>query len=214
MSATSDTRPVGDPRGPDIAPRATIVESIADPAPLGLAAFAMTTFVLSVVNAKLVDATVAPTALALALFYGGIAQFAAGMWEFKRGNTFGALAFTSFGAFWLSFFYYVTYLAGGLAKLGEAETATGLFLLAWTIFTAYMMIASFRVSGAVFGVFFFLFLTFLALTIGAMAASATWNIIGGWLGLVTAVVAWYASFAGVLNATFKKTVLPVFPMAR
>jgi succinate-acetate transporter protein len=214
MSATTDTRPAGDPRVPDTAPRPTLAESIADPAPLGLAAFAMTTFVLSVVNAKLVNVEVAPVVLSLALFYGGIAQFAAGMWEFKRGNTFGALAFTSFGAFWLSFFYFVTFVAGGLAKLGEADTATGVFLLAWTIFTAYMMIASLRVSAAVFGVFFFLFLTFLALTIGAMAANSTWNMVGGWLGLVTAVVAWYASFAGVLNSTFRKTVLPVFPLGR
>jgi succinate-acetate transporter protein len=214
MSAATDTRATGDPRGTEATPRVGIAETIADPAPLGLAAFAMTTFVLSVVNAKLVNVEVEPVVLSLALFYGGIAQFTAGMWEFKRGNTFGALAFTSFGAFWLSFFYFVTFLAGGLAKLGEAGTATGLFLLAWTIFTAYMMIASLRVSVAVFGVFFFLFLTFLALTIGAMADSSSWNIIGGWLGLITAVVAWYASFAGVLNSNFKKTVLPVFPMGR
>lgn len=183
--------------------------TIADPGPLGLAAFAMTTFVLSVVNAGIVDKSVEPVVLGLALFYGGIAQLLAGMWEFRKGNTFGALAFTSFGAFWLSFFYYVSFVAGSIGD--HVGTATGLFLLGWTIFTAYMTIASIRTTGAILAVFTALTLTFLFLTIGALAASTAFTVIGGYLGIITALLAWYASFAGVTNSTFKRTVMPVWP---
>lgn len=188
--------------------------AIANPAALGLGAFAMTTFVLSVINAGLVDEGAGPVVLALALFYGGLAQLLAGMWEFRKGNVFGALAFSSFGAFWLSYFYYVSFVAGGLAAIHEAGPATGLFLLAWTIFTGYMMIAAFRESVAVLGVFVFLFLTFIALTVGAFADNSTFNMIGGWLGIVTALIAWYTSFAIVINSTFKRTVLALGPLGK
>jgi hypothetical protein len=185
-------------------------DHIADPGPLGLAGFAMTTFVLSCVNAGLVDKAIEPVVLPLALFYGGLVQLLAGMWEFRKANTFGALAFSSFGAFWLSFAAYVSVIAPGLPT-ATASSATGLFLLAWTIFTAYVAVASLRVSGAVAAVLVALFATFLLLTIGAYSGAATITNIGGYVGLVTAALAWYASFAGVTNATFKKTVLPVFP---
>ena len=83
----------------------------ADPGPLGLAGFAMTTFVLSMFNAKLVSSGGEPVVLGLALAYGGIAQLLAGMWEFRTGNTFGAVAFSSFGAFWISFWALVVFYA-------------------------------------------------------------------------------------------------------
>ncbi|MGW7680860.1 acetate uptake transporter [Kribbella sp. NPDC054772] len=185
---------------------------IADPAPLGLAGFAMTTFVLSVFNANLIsNTTLEAVVLPLALFYGGLAQLLAGMWEFRKGNTFGALAFSSFGAFWLSFAAYVKFIAPGLGP--DVLKATGLFLLAWTIFTAYMTVAAARVNAAVLAVFVFLTLTFLFLTIGALGTQPTMTKVGGWIGLVTAVVAWYASFAGVTNFTWKRTVMPVFPLS-
>ena len=185
---------------------------IADPAPLGLAAFAMTTFVLSCVNAGLADKAIEPVVLPLALFYGGLGQLLAGMWEFRKANTFGALAFSSYGTFWLSFAGYVEFIAPGLPAESSAS-ATGLFLLAWTIFTAYMTLASLRVSGAVAAVFIVLLATFVFLTIGVYTGDATMTAIGGYLGIVTAALAWYASFAGVTNATFQKTVLPLFPTA-
>src|ERR671930_104869 len=121
---------------------------IADPGPLGLAGFAMTTFVLSMFNADLVSRAGEPVVLGLALAYGGIAQLLAGMWEFKNGNAFGATAFTSYGAFWLSFWALNQFFAKGVpaAHLGDA---VGLYLIGWGIFTAYMWIASFRVSVAV-----------------------------------------------------------------
>ncbi len=221
MSGTHEVDPTSDPLatrltsepGPRSAePTAAAFPSIADPAALGLGAFAMTTFVLSVVNAQLIDKTAAPTVLGLALFYGGLVQLLAGMWEFRRGNVFGAVAFSSYGAFWLSYFFFVSFAAGGLTTLHEIGPASGLFLLVWAIFTGYMMIAALRVNVAVLGVFVFLFLTYVALVIGAFADSSTANIIGGWLGLVTAVVAWYTSFSIVVNSTFKRIVLPVGPL--
>ena len=184
-------------------------DMIADPGPLGLAAFAMTTFVLSCFNAGFFGAKspLEAVVLPLALFYGGFAQLLAGMWEFRKANTFGALAFTSYGAFWLSFAAYVKFVAPGLGA--GAASATGLYLLGWTIFTAYMTVASLRVSVAVAAVFVALLLTYALLTVGAFAGSAGISVIGGYLGLLTAVLAWYASFAGVVNATWKRTVLPV-----
>lgn len=192
------------------APSPTPGAAFADPGPLGLGAFALTTFFLSAVNANLVPGTVEGAVLGLALFYGGIAQLLAGMWEFAKANTFGAVAFTSYGAFWLSFWYLVAHV--DLSKAGaDASKGVGLFLLAWTIFTAYMTVASSRVSGAVFAVFVALFITFLLLTWGEFANSEGIHHAGGWVGLVTAVLAWYASFAGVTNSTFRRVVMPTWP---
>jgi len=187
--------------------------AIADPAPLGLAGFAMTTFVLSLVNANILAASLGAVVLPLALFYGGLAQLLAGMWEFKNKNTFGAVAFTSYGAFWLAYDAYVKFVAGGLPA-ATAYQATGVFLLAWTIFTAYMLIASLGTNRAVFIVFLILVVTFVLLTIGAFAQNATITKIGGYLGILTAIAAWYTSFATVTNATWKRTVIPVGPFNR
>ncbi|PZS17269.1 MAG: hypothetical protein DLM57_08750 [Pseudonocardiales bacterium] len=200
----------------DVAPTpAPAISRVADPAPLGLAAFAGTTFFLSVVNTHMLSATVTGAVLGLALFYGGLAQLLAGMWEFARGNTFGALAFSSFGAFWLSYWYLVDHVVAKLvaakADPKDISHAVGLYLLVWAIFTAYMTIAATRVSGAVLAVFAFLTLTFVALSIGEFATSTGWTKLGGWLGLITAVVAWYASLAGVMNDTAKRVVFPTFP---
>src|SRR3982751_6258286 len=135
--------------------------TVADPAPLGLAAFALTTFVLSLANAN-VWVTAAGAAVALALAYGGTVQLLAGMWEFKRANTFGATAFSSYGGFWISFFFLVHIL-----KVAD-HNAIGAYLLGWTIFTAYMTVGSLRVSAAVAVVFVLLTLTFTFLTIGEL----------------------------------------------
>lgn len=182
---------------------------VADPGALGLAGFAMTTFVLSTFNAGLLNESLEQVVLPLALFYGGLAQLLAGMWEFRRGNGFAATAFSSFGAFWLAFAYYIAKVAPHLGP--DAYQATGLFLLAWTVFTAYMTVAALRTTGAVLAVFVTLTLTFLLLTIGAFAESTGIDKVGGWLGLITAVVAWYASFATVTNATWQREVIPTWP---
>jgi len=205
--------PQGGPDPGDGTAAADRIAAIADPGPLGLAAFALTTFCLSVFNAHLItDAKLEAVVLPLALFYGGLSQLLAGMWEFKKANTFGALAFTSYGAFWLSFAALVKFVAPGLPP-ASAHQGVGLFLLAWTIFTAYMTIAAMRVSGAVLAVFVALTLTFLLLTIGELGERTGITHLGGYLGLVTAVLAWYASAAGVINSTWRRTVLPVIPLA-
>ncbi|MDP9317696.1 MAG: acetate uptake transporter [Actinomycetota bacterium] len=184
---------------------------IADPAPLGLGAFALTTFVLSVMNADIVDKTATPVVFGLALAYGGIGQFAAGIWEFAKGNTFGATAFCSFGAFWISYWYLAAHTDLSGASANDAGNGVGLFLLAWGIFTLYMTVAATRTSGAVLAVFALLTVTFFILAIGEFATSDGWTKLGGWVGILTALAAWYASFAGVTNFTFKKTVLPTAP---
>ena len=181
---------------------------IADPAPLGLAAFALTTFFLSFVNAGLVPASVEPVVFGLALAYGGAAQFAAGMWEFTKGNTFGATAFTSYGAFWLSFWWLTAHLDGYKIPAADVGKGVGLYLIAWGIFTAYMTVAATRVSGAVLAVFALLTLTFLILGVGDLTTTAGITKIGGWIGILTALAAWYASFAGVTAFTFKRPIVP------
>jgi uncharacterized protein len=185
----------------------------ADPAPLGLAGFALTTFVLSMFNADLVGRSGEPVVLGLALAYGGIAQLLAGMWEFRNGNTFGAVAFSSFGAFWISYWLLVTF---GVPELSAAHAGddVGLYLWAWGIFTSYMFIASLRTTAAVALVFLLLATTFILLGIGNSGADDTIVKWGGYLGIATAVAAWYASFAAVTNSTFGKTVLPVVPLRR
>jgi len=187
----------------------SVAAGFADPGPLGLAAFAGTTFYLSCVNAGLLPKSVEAGVFGLAIFYGGTAQLLAGMWEFVKGNTFGALAFSSYGAFWLSFWYLVTHLPKG--RPADVGHAVGTYLLIWTIFTAYMLLASIRTSGAIMAVLLFLTLTFLFLAIGAYGNTLGMTKVGGWLGLITAVLAWYASFAGVFNSTAKRAVLPTFP---
>jgi succinate-acetate transporter protein len=189
------------------------VAAVADPGPLGLAAFALTTFCLSVFNAGIIKtAALEAVVLPLALFYGGLGQLLAGMWEFRKANTFGALAFTSYGAFWLSFAALVKFIAPTLPP-DSAYQGVGLFLLAWTIFTAGMTLAAARTTGAVLAVFVALTLTFLFLTIGELGKATGITHVGGYLGLVTAALAWYAAFAGVTNSTWGRTVLPVVPLA-
>ncbi len=186
---------------------------IADPAPLGLAAFALTTFVLSMFNAKLIGGGGEPIVFGIALMYGGIAQILAGMWEFRTGNTFGALAFTSYGAFWLSFWAYVQFYAADVPA-ADAGHAVGLYLIAWGIFTAYMLIAALRTTKALVLVFALLLVTFLLLGIGDAGGHANLSKLGGYVGLVTAAGAWYCSFAAVTAATFGRQILPVGPLKK
>jgi len=176
------------------------VQSVADPAPLGLAGFALTTFVLSTVNAGLIPKPAEPVVLGLAFGYGGLAQFCAGMWEFQRNNTFGATAFTSYGAFWIALL--VTFNIGSIPA--EARpAAVGTFLLAWGIFTAYMTIAATSLSRPVLVVFILLTITFFVLAIGAFSSQAGATVLGGYLGLLTAIAAWYASAITVIASTRK-----------
>ena len=195
--------------------RTEATAAVANPAPLGLSAFALTTFVLSSSNAGLfkVNAIV----IGLAFFYGGLVQLLAGLQEFKAGNTFGATAFCSYGGFWLAFAATLTPAFNVVGSYGgdtpAFHTALGYFLLGWTIFTAWMFLASLRTNLALMGVFLFLALTFLALTIGFLGGGSLWIQIGGWLGIITALIAWYAALAGVLASSKAAFALPTFPMS-
>ncbi len=182
--------------------------AIADPGPLGLACFALTTFCLSMINAGLVDKAATIVVIALALVYGGATQILAGMWEFKKNNVFGATAFSSYGAFWISLGIFD--LLATLKLVTVPPQGVWLFLLAWTIFTFYMWIGSFGTNKALVTTFTLLLLAFILLTIGAAGnhAAHTW---GGYVGIATAFVAWYTSAAGVMNTVFGRVVLPVGP---
>jgi len=201
-----------------------VAPAVANPAPLGLSAFALTTFVLSSSNAGFIFPKVGAggaAVIGLAIFYGGLVQLIAGIQEFRAGNTFGATAFCSYGGFWLALGFILLPGSGILASLvadKSLSSGVGVFLLGWTIFTGLMLVATFRLNGALVVVFALLFLTFLSLTIGWLAGIGTgtfttWVGIGGWLGIVTAIAAWYTALAGVL-ASVKLVNLPTLPMSR
>lgn len=194
----------------------------ADPGPLGLAAFALTTFMLSAANAGIFGQVgitakglgTIPVVLSLALAYGGIVQVLAGMWEFRTGNTFGAVAFSSYGGFWLSFWAFLEFFAKDIKDPTQLNHAVGLYLIGWGVFTTYMMVASLRTTGAIFLVFILLAITYWILGFANYNVSTDWIKIGGYFGIATAIAAWYASFAAVTNSTFGKIVLPVIPLKR
>jgi succinate-acetate transporter protein len=192
---------------------ATAGASIADPAPLGLAGFALTLFVLSVFNAGIVGASLSAVVLPVALFYGGIMLVLAGMWEFRRANTFGTLVFASYGSFWLSYAAFAQFVAPGL-PVATAYRAVGTYLLAWTIFTFMLTIVAIRTNGAFLAVFVTLLATFVLLTVGTLSTTNSIIKAAGWAGLVTAAIAWYTSFALVCNSTWGKDIFPLFPLTR
>jgi succinate-acetate transporter protein len=198
--------------------RPTLIEAVpaADPAPLGLAAFALTTFMLSGHNATFI-----PDLLwvGLALFYGGLIQLCAGMWEFRNRNVFGSTAFSTYGGFWLALGGFVVLAEatklGSTLKPVDVNNGLAWFLVSFAIFNTYMMFWSLRVNLAIFGVFLTLEITEILLAVGFFRVAhgmSPWILhAGGWAGIVTAAVAWYASAAGVINGMSPKPVLPVGP---
>jgi uncharacterized protein len=209
---------VGAAREADVAPAPAAPAAgwtPANPAPLGLAGFAATTFVLSMINANLVGPQSGGVVLPLALAYGGIAQLLAGMWEFRTGNTFGAVAFSSYGAFWIS----VYILLKVLPAAAVTHAGLSLFLYTWAIFTLIMFICSLRTTGVLALLFLILLVTFFLLAIGnanltGLQATNSTIKLGGWFGIITACLAWYLVLAAVANSTFGRDILPVFPMNR
>ncbi|GBG87363.1 hypothetical protein CBR_g45423 [Chara braunii] len=192
-------------------PRLQSVETtllVANPGPLGLNSFAITTFILSMFNAGILPASVEKVVIPLAYFYGGSVQVLAGIAELVAKNTFGATAFCSYGAFWLSFAYYVMAIAPGLDK-EKVHIATGLFLFTWTVFTTYMAVASSRTFRALNCAFVLLAITFALLTIGEWGEVKGFKKAGGYFGLLTAITAWYCAFGLVLLDTWKYEVVPL-----
>ena len=188
------------------------VPSIADPAPLGLAAFALTTFLLSAANAGWMTSATGSAWLGYALAYGGGAQLLAGMWEFKNKNVFGATAFSTYGGFWIGLFLWVQFVAPHAASASAADHDLGWILLAFAIFNTYMLIMSLALNTAVFTVFLVLEITEIVLFIGNFAGNTSIVKVGGYLGVITALAAWYASAAVVSrNVAGNRIVLPVGP---
>jgi succinate-acetate transporter protein len=189
------------------------VSTIADPAPLGLLGFGFTTLMLSFVNTGTFKvAEGAALVLSLALFYGGGAQLLAGMWEFRRGNTLGASAFTTYGAFWLIIWYWFNHY-----NAASSSNAVGWFFIGWAIITAIFTLASLKTTHALSSVLLFLTLTFLFLGFGQWQAKGAFSPlndpsltkVGGWLGVVTGLLAWYTAAGIVVNASHKREVLPL-----
>jgi uncharacterized protein len=189
------------------------VAAIANPAALGLAGFALTTFLLSVHNAMGTTREPLLVFWGFAIFYGGLAQFSAGMWEFKTGNTFGATAFSTYGAFWFGVASTVLLVLWGKLALADVTSTLAWILTAFAIFNTYMLLISARTqSTAVFLVFLTLEITEILLAWGnfnGSAAGAGLVSVGGWMGIVTALVAWYTSAAIVANAGRPRPMLPV-----
>ena len=197
----STVRPVREEVHNDQAP-------VADPAPLGLAAFALTTFLLSAANAGWMTKATGDAWLGYAFAYGGLCQLLAGMWEFRNRNVFGATAFSTYGGFWIGLGLWALLVAPkAVGNAGAHDIAW--ILLAFAIFNTYMLVASTMVNTAVFGVFLFLEITEIVLFIGNFTGTTGIVKLGGYIGLVTALVAWYTSAAGVMNGHLGRTLVPV-----
>ncbi|KAI3406283.2 hypothetical protein KGF56_000763 [Candida oxycetoniae] len=175
----------------------------ANPAPLGLSAFALTTFVLSLINCEARGVKIPNIVVGLAFFYGGAAQLVAGMFEIAVGNTFGGVALSSYGGFWGAYAALLVPSFGIGAAYAEdtkqLSNAIGLFLVAWFIFTFFMMLMTLKSTVAFFSVFFFLMITFLLLAISEFTGKTSVKKAGGVFGLITAFAAWYNAYAGIAN---------------
>jgi uncharacterized protein len=177
---------------------------LANPAPLGLFGFATTTWLLSMVNAGWLPATTVPVVLAMAFAYGGTAQFAAGLMEMAKGNSFGFIAFCSFGAFWWSFALFEKFFS-----VGVPAAAVGWYLLVWGAFTFAMWLASFALNRAVFLIFLALWVTFFLLGLSPLLGIPALFTLGGYTGLITALIAFYTAAAEIINESHGRTLLPL-----
>ncbi|KAJ5812655.1 hypothetical protein N7474_008956 [Penicillium riverlandense] len=204
-----------------------IPRRFANPAPLGLGAFALTSFISSVINVRAHSNITPDVVVALAFCYGGLVQLLAGMWEMALGNTFSATSFSSYGAFWISFSF-ISLLErfqtlGNLkSDITQSQTSMGLFLMAWFIFTTILLLCTLKSNLALFFLFFFLDLNYLLLAIAHLEPDPNGNIrtplqrAGGVFGLLAAAAAWYNALAGLMNASNSFFTVPVahFPWSR
>ncbi|HYW90992.1 MAG TPA: acetate uptake transporter [Gammaproteobacteria bacterium] len=187
--------------------------ALANPGPLGLVGFGLTTVLLSLINAHILPQGGVSVVIPLALAYGGLIQLIAGILEFRTGNTFGVVAFTSYGAFWWWFALLLLLSGNGLIDLKASGPTIGIALILWGFFTLYMWVGTFRLNRALWWVFLTLWITFFLLGVGDAIGVPTISIIGGWVGILCGGLAMYTSFAEVTNHCYKRVVLPVGPMA-
>lgn len=194
---------------------------LANPAPLGLCAFALTTFVLSAVNMHARGVSAPNVVVPLAFGYGGLVQLCAGMWEMACGNTFGATALSSYGGFWISYAILLTPNWGITAKTGPYEgnvySVLGFFLTGWFIFTTILLLCTLRSTVAFFLLFFTLDLAFLFLAmeqyandLGNKSAGLALQKTGGFFGFLAAFLAWYNALAGIQDSSNSFFQVPVF----
>ena len=181
-------------------------EKLANPAPLGLAGFGLTTLILNIVNADLIAKESIGMVLPVGLFYGGLAQFLAGMWEMKKNNTFGFTAFSSFGAFWMALGLMIILENTGVVE-PVPKNGLSVFLGAWGLFTAYMFIGTLKISRALQVVFGSLTILFFLLAWGEH--NETVMKVAGWEGILCAASALYASAALVINESWGRYVVPL-----
>ncbi|MGB7755605.1 MAG: acetate uptake transporter [Salinisphaera sp.] len=187
----------------------TQIKPLANPGPLGLVGFGLTTVLLSLINAHILPSGGEPVVIPLALAYGGLIQLIAGLLEFRTGNTFGMVAFLSYGAFWWWFAMLLLFAGNGLLDLSKAGPTIGVALLLWGVFTFYMWIATFRLNRALWLVFLTLWITFALLGVGDAFGATAIGTLGGYAGILCGGLAMYTSFAEVTNATFGRIVVPV-----
>lgn len=180
------------------------VTQFSNPAPLGLAGFALTTWLLSMINTGWFTGDAMNMVLAVAMAYGGTAQIIAGIMELPRGNTFGTTAFISYGAFWWSFALFVLFLHD---KVPGAFV--GWYLFMWGVFTFYMWLGTLRAARALQLIFLALWITFFLLAAGEWTGMASLHTAGGYVGLLTALLAFYLSAAEIINDGHKRVVLPI-----
>lgn len=180
----------------------------ANPAPLGLIGFGLTTVMLSLVNAGVLPKGGEQVVLPLAIAYGGLIQIIAGILEYRNGNTFGQVAFLSYGAFWFWFALLIWFGDHGILDLSQASSTIAVTLLGWGVFTLYMWVATFRLIKALWWVFLTLWITYFLLGFGALFGIGVLSRAGGWVGLLCGLIAMYTSFALVTNTTFGRKVIP------
>ncbi len=205
------TQQIG-PMGESRVVMATLRDATANPGPLGLMAFGMTTLLLNIHNAGLIP--ISAVILAVGVFYGGIAQVIAGIMEWKKNSTFGMTAFLSYGFFWLSFvgiFAFPKWMGSTGLDLGATSTALGYYLLAWGLFTILMFVGTLRVNRSLQVVFLSLTVLYALLAIAEWKGSATLTKVAGWEGIFVGLSAMYGSIAQVWNELYGRVVLPIGP---
>jgi uncharacterized protein len=192
-----------------------LLDTNANPAPLGLMGFGLTTVLLNIHNAGFYELNA--MILAMGIFYGGVAQIIAGIMEWRKNNTFGTLAFTSYGFFWLTLVGLLlmpSMFPDAKAAASASETAMAWYFVFWGLFTAYMFIGTLKLNRALQAVFGLLTILFFLLAIRDFGGGAVWGKIAGWEGILTGLTALYAAMAQILNETYRRVILPLGPISQ